>query len=94
MQDAYTLYADKFPGWAQESTGMHQYALWVALEAEGMGANLQHYHPLIDTKVAAEWNVPETWILRAQMVIGGVGAPAGPKDFLPVEGERLFVYGK
>lgn len=40
-------YADKFPQWADHSSGMLQYALWVALEAEGMGCNLQHYNPIV-----------------------------------------------
>ena len=68
------MYADKFPQWATQSDGMTQYAIWTTLEAEGLGANLQHYNPLIDQKVATEWNVPEDWELSAQMVIG---EPAG-----------------
>ena len=52
MQSAYSAYAEKFPIWAEQSGAMLQYALWVALEAEGLGANLQHYSPLIDAKVA------------------------------------------
>lgn len=92
MQAKSPLYAAKFPEWAQESNAMHQYALWCALEAEGLGANLQHYHPLIDEKVAKTWSVPESWKLRAQMVIGGkIGGP-GEKTFKPVE-ERFWVRG-
>lgn len=71
---------------------MHQYALWVALEAEGLGANLQHYNPLVDQRVAEEWNVPLAWKLRAQLVFGGVEEAAGEKEFKPIE-ERLFVHG-
>lgn len=93
MQERFPLYADKFPLWAIESNAMHQYALWTALEGEGLGANLQHYNPLIDVKVAEKWDVPRTWELRAQMVIGGVVQGAGDKTFLPVEGERFRVYG-
>jgi predicted oxidoreductase (fatty acid repression mutant protein) len=72
---------------------MHQFALWVALEAEGFGANLQHYNPIVDQKVQAEWNVPQEWALRAQLVFGGKTGEAGEKQFKPVEGERLFVHG-
>lgn len=50
---------------------MHQFALWTALEAEGLGANLQHYNPLPDAKAAAQWNIPTTWDLKAQLVFGG-----------------------
>jgi predicted oxidoreductase (fatty acid repression mutant protein) len=92
MQSNFPMYASKFPEWAQESTAMHQYAVWCALEAEGLGANLQHYNPLIDQKVAKTWNVPETWVLRAEMVIGGLVAPAEEKTFKPLE-ERFKVYG-
>lgn len=64
---------------------MLQFTVWTALEAEGLGANLQHYNPLIDQRVAAEWKVPESWKLNAQLVIGGRAGEAGPKDFLPLE---------
>ena len=93
MQSKFATYASKFPEWAQESTAMHQYALWCALEAEGLGANLQHYNPIIDTKVAGAWEVPEAWALRAQMVIGGRAEAPGEKAFEPVYGERFLVYG-
>ena len=76
---------------------MHQYALWVALEAEGFGANLQHYNPIVDQRVQNEWNVPQEWALRAQLVFGGrvdgeAGKP-GDKTFKDIEGTRLFVHG-
>jgi predicted oxidoreductase (fatty acid repression mutant protein) len=87
------LYAERFPQWATESNGMHQFALWTALEAEGFGANLQHYNPIVDAKAAAEWNIPASWALQAQLVIGTPLAPAGEKQFQKVEGERFFTYG-
>ena len=92
MQEKFPLYADKFPVWATHSDGMHQIAVWSALEAEGLGANLQHYNPLIDKKVAAEWEIPEDWELSSQLVFGGVGAPAGEKAFDPIE-QRFKVFG-
>ncbi|KAI0024520.1 Nitroreductase [Xylariomycetidae sp. FL0641] len=91
-QEKYDLYKDKFPTWASQSNAMLQYAVWTALEAEGLGANLQHYNPLIDMRVEGEWNVPNTWQLNAQVVFGGrVGEP-GPKDFKAVE-ERFKSFG-
>ena len=69
-----------------------QYAVWTTLAAAGVGANLQHYNPLPDAAIAKEWNLPESWLLRAQMVIGGIEAPAGEKAFEPVE-NRLKVFG-
>jgi predicted oxidoreductase (fatty acid repression mutant protein) len=92
MQANFAAYASRFPAWAQESTAMHQYALWCALEAEGLGANLQHYNPIIDQKVAREWGVPESWTLRAQMVIGGRAGEPGEKTFKPVKA-RCVVHG-
>jgi hypothetical protein len=93
LQEAYPLYAHHFPDWSEHTSAMHQYALWVALEAEGFGANLQHYNPIIDRKAQENWNIPLDWKLRAQLVFGGKVADAGEKTFKPVEGERLFVYG-
>ncbi len=58
----------------------------------GVGANLQHYNPVIDAQVAQTWNVPANWTLRAQLVFGGIGAPAGEKTFAPID-ERLKVFG-
>jgi len=71
MQTKYAAYADKFPTWATESGAMHQYALWTALEAEGCGANLQHYNPLVDQRVKEKWGINMEWQLKAQLVFGG-----------------------
>lgn len=72
---------------------MHQYAIWTALEAEGLGANLQHYNPLIDQKVQSIWEIPDTWELKAELVIGGREGQPGEKSFKKVEGERMIVKG-
>ncbi|KAK9773773.1 putative Nitroreductase-like protein [Seiridium cardinale] len=94
QQSQFALYADKFPGWAEQSDGMLQYTLWVALEAEGLGANLQHYNPVIDQKVAAQWNIPEDWKLNAQLVFGGIegSKELPPRDFIALD-ERVKVFG-
>ncbi|KAK5627099.1 hypothetical protein RRF57_002814 [Xylaria bambusicola] len=85
MQEKFALYKDRFPTWAEHSTAMLQFATWTTLEAEGLGANLQHYNPLIDERVAAEWNIPANWQLTAQLVFGGRAGEPGPKDHLPLE---------
>jgi hypothetical protein len=41
MQEAFPLYADRFPEFSAHASGMHQFVAWTALEAEGFGANLQ-----------------------------------------------------
>lgn len=85
LQTAYPTYQDRFPVWAQHSNGMLQFVVWTALEAEGVGANLQHYNPLIDERVRAEWNVPQSWELIAQMPFGTPTSDAGDKDFKPLD---------
>lgn len=85
MQEKFALYADRFPTWAGHSDAMLQFAVWTALEAEGLGANLQHYNPLIDNRVAAEWKVPASWKLQAQLVFGGKTGAAGEKTYAPIE---------
>ncbi|CCF43083.1 nitroreductase [Colletotrichum higginsianum] len=85
FQEKFATYADRFPVWANQPDAMLQYTLWTALEAEGLGANLQHYNPLVDQQVAAEWKVPASWKLNAQLVFGGKTGEAGPKEFKPIE---------
>ena len=55
---------------SEQTNGMHQYVIWTAFEMEGLGVNLQHYNPLIDTRLATEFEVPESWELKAQLVFG------------------------
>lgn len=92
LQEQFASYAANFPIWADHSDAMHQYAVWSTLAAAGVGANLQHYNPVIDAEVAKTWNIPANWTLRAQLVFGGIDAPAGEKAFSPIEG-RLKIYG-
>lgn len=92
LQAQFPTYAPNFPIWSEHANAMHQYAVWTTLAAAGVGANLQHYNPLIDAEVAKTWNIPATWTLRAQMVFGGIAAPAGEKTFQDLS-ERVKVYG-
>ena len=81
MQSRYPLYRDNFPVWAEQTSAMHQFATWCALAEVGMGASLQHYNPLIDTRVREAWNLPHNWRLIAQMPFGVASVPAPPKNF-------------
>ncbi|KAL9036550.1 MAG: hypothetical protein Q9214_006085 [Letrouitia sp. 1 TL-2023] len=86
-------YAEHFRTWSDQTSGMHQYMLWTALEAEGLGVNLQHYNPLIDVRVATQYDIPEPWMMKAQMVFGKpLGGPNPNKEFKPLE-ERVKVFG-
>ncbi|MEK3882951.1 nitroreductase family protein [Paenibacillus sp. PL2-23] len=91
LQQQFPSYADNFPVWANQSNGMLQYVIWTSLELEGFGASLQHYNPLIDDKVKAEWDIPSSWKLLAQMPFGKPTAPPGDKTFKPLD-ERMKVY--
>lgn len=82
LQEQFPLYADNFPIWSEQASGMAQLAVWTTLSQENVGASLQHYNPLIDNQVQKEWNIPANWILRAQMVFGSIEQPAGDKDFM------------
>ncbi|KAF1943691.1 hypothetical protein EJ02DRAFT_433057 [Clathrospora elynae] len=93
LRKSFPVYADHFGVGSEHTNAMHQYALWVALEAEGFGANLQHYNPIIDQKAAQHWDIPLQWKLRAQLVFGGRAGEAGEKQFQEVQGKRLFVHG-
>ena len=82
LQEQFPLYADNFPIWSEQASGIAQFAVWTALSQENIGASLQHYNPLIDNDVQTAWKVPANWVLRAQMVFGSINSPAGDKDFM------------
>lgn len=85
LQEQFAAYADNFPVWSEHSTGIAQYAVWLALAEKGVGANLQHYNPQVDDDVRKEWNVPSTWKLRAHMNFGAILSPAAEKAFMSDE---------
>ncbi|KAJ5368957.1 uncharacterized protein N7496_008717 [Penicillium cataractarum] len=93
IKEKFAIYADKFDPFALESNAMSQYLVWLALEAEGFGANLQHYSPLIDEQVTKTWNLPASWKLDAQLVFGVPTSEPGEKTFEPLE-NRFKVFGK
>ncbi|WP_436630044.1 nitroreductase family protein [Latilactobacillus sakei] len=93
FQENVPLYAENFPVWAEQSNGMAQYATWMALAEQNIGANLQHYNPVIDEAVAAKWNIPSNWKLRAQMPFGSIENPADVKEYATVE-DRFTTYNK
>lgn len=90
LQEQFPLYADNFPVWSEHATGIAQYAVWMALAEAGIGASLQHYNPLPDKTVAAEWDIPEGWVLRAQMPFGSHAGEIGDKTFID-DAERFRV---
>ena len=78
LQEQFPSYADNFPLWSEQSTGIASFAVWNALAEAGVGANIQHYNPVIDERVANEWNIPSNLVLRAQMPFGEIVGEAEP----------------
>lgn len=89
LQRDYALYADRFPLWSQQTSAMHQLALWCMLEDMGLGASLQHYNPLIDDRVRHEWSLPASWELVAQMPFGYPLSIPETKTYQPLSGRML-----
>lgn len=91
LQQQFAAYKDNFPIWSQQASGMNQYVIWTSLSIEGMGVSLQHYNELIEEDVKKQWDIPNNWKLIAQMPFGKPTAPAGDKEFIPLE-ERIKVF--
>ena len=86
-----------FPQWSEHTSAMHQFTLWTALDAAGLGCNLQHYQavPTVQTRAREMYKLPEDWDMKAQLVFGGVkegGYPAEPKEKLSTD-ETVRVFG-
>ncbi|AYF92195.1 nitroreductase family protein [Apilactobacillus bombintestini] len=82
LEKNFPAYADNFYDWSEQAQGNAQYAVWTGLAENGIGANVQHYNPLIDADVAKEFDIPANWKLRAEMVFGSIEAPAQAKDYM------------
>lgn len=91
LKRRFPTYADNFCVWSDQTSAMHQLAVWTMLEEAGFGASLQHYNPLIDKEVRETWNLPEHWRLIAQMPFGTALDTPDEKEFLPLE-SRVFTF--
>jgi predicted oxidoreductase (fatty acid repression mutant protein) len=89
MQEQFPRYADNFPTWAQQANGMLQLSIWTALRDLGLGANIQHYNPVIDDAVRKLFGLPNTYVLVAQMPFGTIVEAPAPKD--PEPASRVIV---
>lgn len=79
LQEKFPAYAHNFPVWANHANGMLQITVWTALRDLGIGASLQHYNPVIDEVVRKQFDLPENYVLLAQMPFGGIGQEPDPK---------------
>lgn len=91
LQEKFAAYAENFPIWSEQASGMAQLAVWTALADADIGASLQHYNPLPDDAAAKEWNLPASWKLRAQMPFGSHEQEIGDKTFMD-DAERFQVF--
>lgn len=91
LQEQFPSYADNFPIWSEHSSGIAQFAVWTALSELNIGASLQHYNPLPDEAAAAQWNIPASWKLRAQMPFGSNEAGFTEKQFMN-DNDRFKVF--
>ncbi|MGN4127150.1 nitroreductase family protein [Lysinibacillus sphaericus] len=85
MQEKAPSYKEQFPYWSHQGSAMLQYATWLSLTAEGIGASIQHYNPIIDEEVKQTWDIPGEWSLIAQMPFGEPNEQPGEKTALPYE---------
>lgn len=84
LEKQFELYKDNFVPWSYQSSGMLQYTVWAGLTAEGLGASLQHYNPLIDDEVRKTFGIPDSYKLMSQMPFGSVEAQPGERNPMPV----------
>ncbi|AIQ52376.1 MULTISPECIES: nitroreductase family protein [Paenibacillus] len=91
LQENFALYAENFPVWSNQSSGILQFVVWTAFSEAGLGASLQHYNPLIDDEVKETFGIPAEWKLIAQLPFGKTVTAPGPKEFQPIE-DRVKVH--
>lgn len=80
MKKEYATYADEMANWSWQDLGIAMANIWNSLAEINVGANIQHYNPLIDDEVKATWNIPANYQLVGQMVYGGIVSRPGDKE--------------
>lgn len=90
LKEKMPLYAENFANWASQSNAMLQVMIWIALAQKQIGANLQHYNPLIDDAVHKTFETPDSWKLVAQMPFGGITTPPLPHYFEDIEAKLVI----
>ena len=80
MRKEYATYADEMDNWSWQDLGIAMVNIWSSLAEINVGANIQHYNPLIDDEVKATWNIPANYQLVGQMVYGGIVSRPGDKE--------------
>jgi len=91
LEENFPLYAANFKDWSEQHSGITSINAWTALAELNIGANLQHYNPVIDAAVAKEWNIPASWKLRSQLVFGSITAPNDTQKEFMADDDRFIV---
>lgn len=92
LSDKMPKYAKELYDWVKQDNAMLQYNVWLSLNALGLGANLQHYNPIVDNYVSDQYNLDENWLMIGQMVFGKVNEELKEKIFVPIE-RKIKVFG-
>lgn len=90
LKKQYPGFANRQDAWGEQNVGILVYALWLTIYNLGLSGSIQHYDPLIDEGIAKAFKVEEGWKLETEMVFGKAYAPAGEKDFDPLE-DRITI---
>lgn len=72
LKDKFPLYAENFSNWSYQANAILQFMIWTTLADTSIGANLQHYNPVIDNDIKVAFDIPDNWELVAQMPFGGI----------------------
>ena len=75
----FATYAHEVDSWSWQNLGVVMINIWNSLVEVNVGANIQHYNPLIDDKVKVTWDVPDNLQLVGQLVYGGIASRPGVK---------------
>lgn len=81
LENKFPDYASNFLIWANQTSAMLQYMIWTLFAENNIGANLQHYNPLIDNDVIKTFNINPNWKLIAQMPFGSIKNQATQKTY-------------
>jgi uncharacterized protein len=92
MQEKVAIYADRFPQWSLQSSGMAQVNTWSALSLAGYGANLQHYGNLTQKPLTEAFDIPTNWHLYSELVFGSPENEAKEKTYIE-DSERFRIFG-
>ncbi|MBP2025767.1 nitroreductase family protein [Peptoniphilus stercorisuis] len=85
LQEQFPIFKDNFPIWSEQGSGMATIEMWNAFAEMGLGANLQHYNPLIDEKIQKRWDIPKNWVLRGQLIFGEIVEEAKAKEKIDIK---------